>query len=452
MFTREEDVEAHALRSRGWSISAIARHLGRDRKTIRAHLEGRREAGVRSAVEDPFEEFVPYVRQRLHDDKHLRASVLDRELRELGFTSSYQTLTREIRARGLRPRCEECSGVKGRATIDIDHPPGDETQWDWLELPQTPWGEPGLVQVGALSHSGKLRGCFAESMGTPHLLKAMDGVARRLGGLTKLWRIDRMAGAVIPGSDRLCAAFADAAKYYGVEVRVCPPRRANRKGVVEAANDYLAQSWWRVADVRTPEDAQASLDRFCTRFADARPRPGGNVGQVAASEGLRPVPERPYPAVIEVQRSVSWGALVSFEGNRYSVPPAYVDGHVLVHAPLGASHIELRSLLGEVLRTHRRAPAGAGALVRLASDRAELERLVLRSFSTAPPCRRKPNNPPSRAAKAIAAEIRSAHKAAGGSQSTSDGSGYPGATRANTGEEMTTVVSLERYAEWVKPS
>jgi transposase len=38
MLTREEDVDAHALSRQGWTISAIARHLGRDRKTIRDHL------------------------------------------------------------------------------------------------------------------------------------------------------------------------------------------------------------------------------------------------------------------------------------------------------------------------------------------------------------------------------------------------------------------------------
>ena len=38
MLVLEECVEVHALRRRGWSISAIARHLGRDRKTIRAYL------------------------------------------------------------------------------------------------------------------------------------------------------------------------------------------------------------------------------------------------------------------------------------------------------------------------------------------------------------------------------------------------------------------------------
>lgn len=37
MLTQEEDVEIHALRKQGWSISAFARHSGRDRKTVRAY-------------------------------------------------------------------------------------------------------------------------------------------------------------------------------------------------------------------------------------------------------------------------------------------------------------------------------------------------------------------------------------------------------------------------------
>jgi hypothetical protein len=35
MLTWEDCVEAQALRAKGWPISAIAAHLGHDRKTIR---------------------------------------------------------------------------------------------------------------------------------------------------------------------------------------------------------------------------------------------------------------------------------------------------------------------------------------------------------------------------------------------------------------------------------
>ena len=86
MLTREEDIDAHALRRQGWTISAIARHLGRDRKTIRAYLAGDRVAGERKpAGEDPFEPFVDYVRERLGEDPHLWAVTLFDEVAGLGL-------------------------------------------------------------------------------------------------------------------------------------------------------------------------------------------------------------------------------------------------------------------------------------------------------------------------------------------------------------------------------
>ncbi len=77
MLTRGEDVEAHALRERGWSISAIARHLERDPKTIRAYLNGERVPGGRvSSAPDPLSSFEAYVRARFVDDCHLWATAL----------------------------------------------------------------------------------------------------------------------------------------------------------------------------------------------------------------------------------------------------------------------------------------------------------------------------------------------------------------------------------------
>lgn len=40
MLSQEDDIDANALFRRGWTISAIARHLGHDRKTIRAYVTG----------------------------------------------------------------------------------------------------------------------------------------------------------------------------------------------------------------------------------------------------------------------------------------------------------------------------------------------------------------------------------------------------------------------------
>jgi transposase len=237
MFTGEEDVEATALRAQGWSISAIARHLGRNRDTISDYLSGKRVPGERRRAEaDPLERFVPYVGQRLADDPHVWASALFDEVQALGYPLSYQSFTRGLRARKLRPHCEACAGVKGRATIDIEHPPGEEIQWDWDELGEAPWGEDAHLLVGSLPFSGRFRGVFAESEDQPHLIEAIDGVLRRLGGTARRWRVDRMATVVDPRSGRLQRGFVPVAKHYGVGVVACPPRRGNRKGCARSLN------------------------------------------------------------------------------------------------------------------------------------------------------------------------------------------------------------------------
>ena len=59
MITQGEDVEIHALKKQGWSISAIARHTGRDRKTVRAYLNGDRRVGVRARAATRTEQWPP---------------------------------------------------------------------------------------------------------------------------------------------------------------------------------------------------------------------------------------------------------------------------------------------------------------------------------------------------------------------------------------------------------
>ena len=99
MLTEEEFVDATVLRRRGWTISAIARHLGRDRKTIRAYVEGQRQPGARRrAVPDHFEPFVAYVRERLVADPHLWGTALYDEVVGLGYPRSYVTFVRRCAA------------------------------------------------------------------------------------------------------------------------------------------------------------------------------------------------------------------------------------------------------------------------------------------------------------------------------------------------------------------
>ena len=421
MISRGEDVEAEALRKRGWTISAIARHLGRDRGTIRDYLNGTREPGVRrTSVPDPLGPFKEYLTARLADNAHIWASALYDEVVPLGYGGSYVSFARQLRLAKLRPHCEACAGVGGREYTEIEHPPGDEIQWDWFERRNAPWGETAYVLLGSLSASGRTRGVLSASMDQPHLIEALDGVLRRLGGTTRVWRTDRLATVIVPGTREVQATFAPAAKWYGAIVEPCPPRRGNRKGVVESAVRFACGRWWRTMTATDPRDAQVSLDRFWSGLGDARLRPPGRlieapadgtrprwptVGELADAEPLIALPASPYPATLELSLTVGDNATIAFRGNRYSVPPGLSGVAVTARHRIGTGILEVLSPAGTLLAAHRLLPPGMGRLVRTPEHKAALEAVVLASFTTDKPCGRKGNYPPGPAAHAAAAKL-----------------------------------------------
>ena len=262
-----------------------------------------------------------------------------------------------------------------------------------------------FVLVGVLSHSGRFRAWLSASQDQPHLVEGIDAVLRRLGGTARRWRVDRMATVLVVGTDRIQPSFVGVAKHYGVGIDACPPRRPNRKGVVEKAIHYLSQRWWRTADVNSVAQAQDSLDVFCATVGDARRRAEATVGELADTEPLLPLPAVPYPAEGTLIRKVAANGLVSVWGNRYSVPPGVIGTQVSVRWRLGDPSFDVVSASGRLVAAHRKVPRGQGRVVRLPQHTEALEKVVLASFTTDRPPKPKPNRPPTPAARAIAADI-----------------------------------------------
>lgn len=222
-------------------------HTGRDRKTIGSYLNGTTTPGVRKrSIPDPFEVFLAYVTTRLIDDPHLWVRTLCDELEDLGYSMSCRTLHRKIREFKFRPICQACLTATDRPNAVIDRPPGEETQWDWVDLPNPPaswgWGSMAHLFVGTLACSGKWRGVLAPNMTQPHAVDGLDRICRGLGSVSRVWRFDRMATVCHPDSGRVTASLVGVAKHYGVSVAICPPRRGNRKGAVEKSDHTVTAS------------------------------------------------------------------------------------------------------------------------------------------------------------------------------------------------------------------
>jgi hypothetical protein len=240
--------------------------------------------------------------------------------------------------------------------------------------------------------------------------------------LTRAWRFDRMATVATPGTGQVTASFAAVAKHYAVTVEVCPPRRGNRKGVVEKANHAAAQRIWRSMpenlDGRaiTIEQAQARIDAWCATKGDARRRvvlePDGThrattVGELAAAEPLRPLPA-PFPVTTQVTRTVSAQGLVAYAGNSYSVPPQLARGQVIVSTRHGSGEIQIAaaSTPDVVLAHHRLLAPGTGATVRTEHHITALDTAAMTATNDGPRHRHKRRVPPGPAATAAAEALR----------------------------------------------
>ena len=274
--------------------------------------------------------------------------------------------------------------------------------------------------LGTLPYSGRSRGVICPATEQAYLVEAMDGVMRRLGGTARYWRVDRMSTVVEPKSGDVQASFAPVAKHYGAAIAVCPPRRGNRKGCVEAAVRYATGRWWRTLAAEAPEAAQVALDRFWAIKGDSRlrsprgleeppadgPRPRWpSVGELAGAEPLLPLPAAPYPATVEAYATVDHRASVAWRGNRYSVMPGTQGMTMKLRHRLGTNALEIYSGPEALVVTHQLAPAGAGEIVRTPEHKKALEKVVLGQFSSKKPCDHKENRPPGAAALAERAKL-----------------------------------------------
>src|SRR6266851_2362340 len=268
--------------------------------------------------------FAQYLAARFADDPHLWATALYDEVVPLAYGLSYVSFARQLRLAGLRPHCEPCAGVSGRDTIEIDHPAGEEMQWDWFERRKAPWGGTAYVLLGTLPHSGRVRGVLAESADQPHLIEAMDAVMRRHGGTPRIWRTDRLAAVIVPGSRDVQPSFAPVAKFYGAVVEPCPPRRGNRKGAVESSVRYVCGRWWRTM-----------------------------TAALAGAEPLLALPAAPYPVTVTAARVIGANAAVAWRGNSYSVPPGLAGTQAECRHRLGTGTLEIFSPARTPLASHR---------------------------------------------------------------------------------------------------
>lgn len=323
-----EIVLIHDLRRQGLSITAIARKLGCDRKTIRKYLARGLEPPVykprvpRPNLLRPFE---AYLQERVSSFPELSGRRLYRELVELGFSGSYSTLKpflREIRPQKTKPFARR-----------FETPPGRQAQMDFAEFTVEFTDEPGVIRKVwlfsmVLASSRWLWGHFVASQNLQSVLRCHIAAFEAMGGAPQEVLYDRMKTAVIGEDEAGIVTYNPALvallSHYGVVPRACRPYRACTKGKVERPFRYIRQDFFLARSFRNLDDLNRQFEAWRCEIANARTHATTQriVDEAFAEErpALQPLPALRYEAVLSVERRVSRDGMISVGGNLYSVP------------------------------------------------------------------------------------------------------------------------------------
>ncbi|MEM9900152.1 MAG: IS21 family transposase [Pseudomonadota bacterium] len=323
-----EIVLIHDLKKQGLSISAIARKVGCDRKTVRRHLDRGLEApvyGPRAPRPRAIEPFEAYLRERVLSFPDLTGARLLREIREMDYAGGYTAVTDFLRE--VRPPRQ--SHFERR----FETPPGRQAQMDFAEFVVEFTDEPGTVRKVwlfsmILGHSRWLWGRFVASQNLQSVLRCHIGAFEAMGGVPEEVLYDRMKTAVIGEDDTgvvtYNAALVALLNHYGAVPRTCRPYRAKTKGKIERPFRYIRQDFFLARTFRNMDDLNAQFDIWRTEVANPRVHATTRrvVDDAFAEElpNLKPLAAIPYNAVLTVERRVSKDGMVSVGGNLYSVP------------------------------------------------------------------------------------------------------------------------------------
>ena len=263
------------LHRQGVSVSAIARRVELDRKTVRRYIAQGLEPpayGPRQPRISQLQAFEPYLRERLAAFPQLTGRRLHRELRELGYSGGYTILTdllREIRPSEVSP-----------FEVRFETPPGRQAQVDFAHFRTVFTDEPGVERIIwlfslVLGHSRMLWGRFVLHQDLQTLLRCHTAAFEALGGVPEQILYDRMR-TVFQREDpetshivynRTLLAFA---RHYGYLPKACKAYRAKTKGKVERPFRYIREDFFLGRSFRNLDDLNAQFRQWLDQVANVR--------------------------------------------------------------------------------------------------------------------------------------------------------------------------------------
>jgi transposase len=351
---RETEVEIRRLYfAEHWKKGTIATQLGVHRDVVERVLGplGPKSREPRTSLLDPFHGFVLETLERY---PRLVATRIYDMIADRGYQGSLRTLRRFVMSHRPVPRSE--------VYVRLETLAGEQSQIDWAHVGQlrVKGGvRPLYCFVMLLRHSRAMWAELVLEQTTASLIRSLVRASQHFGGVTHQWLFDNPKSIVAAREGRAIRFQSELVELAGglhVSLRACRVRKPTDKGGVERGIRYLKTRFFPARTIYSLQSGNAALLTFLEDIAMKRPHPTQKQRTVAdvfaeERERLLPLPAANIPTELVTSVSADKTALVSFDTNRYSVPPEAAH-RVLT---LVASDIEVRICDGDrVLALHPR--------------------------------------------------------------------------------------------------
>jgi transposase len=331
-----------------WSARKIAAHLHIGRRTINKYLATPAPPPTRRQRPSKLDAFKPVIDELLQQDPRAGGALITQRLRGLGYDGG-ETIVRDyLRAVAVKTRTR-------RAYVRVEPGPGERFDIDWGHFGS-------LLYSGASrklyafcmveAHSRKMYLEFAHSQSFETFVRCHLHAFDQFGGCTRECWYDNLATAVAEHQGNLVRfnpRFLGFAREYGFLPRACHVAAAWEKGKVERAIGYVRQNFWPLRSFTDLADVNSQARRWVDEVANQRNHRETNQApdQRFQSEFLRPVPLLAPDYRDSVEVLVHKDMRVSFDGNRYCVPPRYVGRKLTLKAD--ASSVTLYDQFKEIV-------------------------------------------------------------------------------------------------------
>ncbi len=335
----------------------IAEVLNISRNTVKRALRSESYPGYKrkKKVNEELLKFSEFIKESYLLKKQ-KVSVIISNLRSKGFQGSDTSVYRYVNENLKESRKDQ----NNQSYEPYSTSPGEQFQYDWSEYKVRLGEEVRKIYVHCLICGFSRYRVYDISLDKKQstILSVLEEGFESIGGLCKRIQVDNAPQFVSDARVRSLKwnkSFLDFCGYYGIEPSRSLPYHPWSKGKVENPFKYLEDHFITNNKFESIEDFILKLKEFEKRVNNkmhltTRKSPFELFAK--EKEYLMKLPEEKYVGIYDEYRKVTTDCLISYMGNKYSVPHYFVGKEVWIKSKKGLE-LEIYSQSRRLIAKHK---------------------------------------------------------------------------------------------------